>query len=1374
MHAGRFIVATLLCSAVLHAQDHPDAIGNGMHPYPLWPSKPVAGWPGVAVDDKTTFEKLKGLGMGLATYGQPEFLAYPGAVHHVRHVYQRRITPYPLYNHHTLVKNFVLHQMPAHAARCVNFAEPVYYTPSTAPRVRTSKSRPTVKALPWKKGDPVIRLDLGALPRGVYTLRPIVAAPTATKTEPPTLVQFRLRVNDDPANKTARRDYTLHARVLDNFYAVQEFMFRSNGDGRRMIAELQRLDLGPVLRLYNIDLHDHLAQMPKRRLKTRTTFDGLLPTDSKAREALWAKNRQAEPEAWGALQKPAHTAAEQRELDDAVWQYSLPPPNTHLVGNGYYLQRAKPLPLRFTRVGSGWEMAVKQGSPLFVHAPRGELFVETGKPFGRVFSEKPRDIATQPVKVQPGWQLDADAAASLYAANIPITSNAGLNPRAKPVLEPWVKFGHPPSARAAALRLVRYAWHAPLINPKHALAYVTGFEGLERGLIFHRGMQPTLDSLRCYDLLYNFISTDAELARIVGRHLPWVKTPDDVVTLIDTYLVQDFANRLLHYRQYSDTQVDDALFLVQLANHHPATRPWMKFIFTNSRQYPLSQGGVTDQFVTDYTRDGGVDRGSFAMGLASPAGATAALAESFGTYLKSGGDTAFDINSRNHHPARWQLPYFLLEGSVAGRINPGVGSGGGPAEPYGKFTNTPEARDLVAFGWQLHRDPRFAHELIHQFGRAKETDNEWHAITQAAVRQPRDAYLANRSRVLSQWSGYLEDGPAQDDFRFRRAAAVRVSAAYGYFAHRDTLDLRVFAFGLTMSGDFNQQQGYGWPPQRTTRLHNVVEVDGQNWRGHAWVRGLLDAPGAQYLSAEAPAPHDRPQVKFFRRQVAMVEIHPGQTSAKPKPLQDAGVTLPAGYLVDVFRISGGKQHVYNFHGCVDDQFTVNIANLRSPAVPSEVEYLSPYRPANVPQDLKLAPPGGFPLKTPPDYWAGTVTSEHLTATWRLRREAEQQMLGEHAAMTSSRKFIRLQLLNQKGSRVLHGIARGKDGNGYYGRCLHMLREADESVFTAVIEPFAGTSSITGIRPLVIANNETDARRATAIEVQTRHGRRDVVFADGRSERVRQLPKMKIAAEYALVSRDAKGLQHAVLHAGTLLDCDELKIEPERMAYTAVIESADYDKRTFVVTGQLPAHLAGQFFEAGNNDHRTSVEIAKLAPLGRNSKVTTRKSLELMRVHCSDLSGSAGTMRGNIAKLRLRGRDVGLTATNADGSKTWRAGYVDTQGIEFKLESIGDSSGPIFHNADIPGGYLRIWDAGLGDQLTLRTSVALRRMPGKERVYQVTATTPFKLELQGEHARWKKGAGEWRDLPVKKAGNRLALEIGAQLLGRTSRLFLWVE
>jgi len=675
------------------------------------------------------------------------------------------------------------------------------------------------------------------------------------------------------------------------------------------------------------------------------------------------------------------------------------------------------------------------------------------------------------------------------------------------------------------------------------------------------------------------------------------------------------------------------------------------------------------------------------------------------------------------------------------------------------LTGTPAARQLIALGWQLHRDTRFAHELVHTFGRAKETDADWRAITQAAVRHPRDAYLVNCSRVLSQWSGYLEDGPEQDDFRYRRAAAVRIGAAYGYFAHRDTLDLRVFAFGLTMSGDFNQQQGYGWPPQRTTRLHNVVEVDGQNWRGHAWVRGLFDASGSQYLSAEAPAPYDLPQVKFFRRQVAMIETHPGRASAQAKPCQDAGVSLPAGYLVDVFRVSGGKQHVYNFHGCVDDRFTVNAVGRKLPVAQNEIEYLAPYHPANTPKDLKLTTPGGFALNTPPEYWVGTITDQHLTATWRLRRDAEQRMLGDHAVATAPRKFIRLQLLDQKGNRVLHGIARGKDGNGYYGRCLHTVSKAGESVFTAVIEPFAGEPTVTTVRPLAISNNEADARRATAIEVQTRHSRRDVVFADGRPEVIRQLPGMKIAAEYALLSRDTKGIQQATIHSGTLLDCGDMKIVPEVAQYSAVIKSADYKNRTLTLSGKLPAHLAGSFFESGNEWHKTSVEISAIRQSGGQTIATTRKSLELMRVHCRELDGAAGTMRGNIAKLRLRGRDAGLTATNGDGTKTWRAAYHDDTGIRFKLDKLNENAGLIFQNADFPDGYLRLWDTGPGNRLTLRTSIALRRVAGEEVTFQVTATCPFKLTIAGNNAFASGDGKRWEPFPSRKVGGNLEISVG---------------
>jgi len=1374
-------------------------IGSGMHPYPLWPSIPVPGWPGVEVDEATTYEKLKGPGGGTATYGQPEFLAYPGAVHHIRHVYQRRISPYPLYNHKTLVKNFVMSKLPEYKGKCVEFAEPVYYTPNLGPRMGTSKRRQETKVYPWKPGSDPIKLELGNLPRGIYVIRPIVAAPKVTKVEPPTLVRFGLRINDDRSKKTTPRGYTLHSSVLDNFYAVQEFMFRSWGDGRRFSAEIKLLqDSKTDLVLHNVDLHDHLASLPKKRIKKKTSFGDILPAELSKRKELWEKNRKANPKAWEALKSKQRNASEQKKVDDLIWQCSMPPLNTHLVGAGYYLQRAKTLPLRFMRLGDGWQRYAQEAAKgmeeanalgisnlrsFLHHAPEGILFVEAKKPWGQVYTEKPDGKDVDSVKVEPGWQIDAGAMGMLFAAGSSTVSNMGLNKRAKGSLQPWVTFGNRQTIRDEAIRFIRYVWQAPLINGKHSLAYVAGFEGLNRGVIFHRDMKPDMDDLYCYDLLFDFLANDQELATAIGRYLPWIKSPDDVIELVDTYLVQDFANKIMHYRQYTDMQVDDMLEVVQVANHHPEeTRPWMEFIFTNSRQYPLIQGSVTDQFVTDYTRDGGIDRGSFSMGLGAPPGSRPvlpgrpSLAKSFDKHLQSGGSRKYDIGSREHNPARWELPYFLLEGTAAGRINPGIGAGGGPAEPYGKFTDTPSARKIIKLGWDLHQDPRFAWELANTFERAEENDEEWKKVVEASKQQRGDPYLANRSRVISQWSGYLEDGHQHQDFRFRRAVGVRLGGAFGYFTHRDTLDLRLFAFGMTMSGDFNQQQGYGLPPQRMTRLHNVVEVDGKNWRGHAWIRGLLDSRGNQYLSAEASPPHDMPEVRLFRRQVAMIETHPGKASAKGEPRRDSTVTLPSGYLVDVFRVSGGKSHAYNFHGCVDDGFEINVTDQDPPKQKHEVEYLQPYKPGTKPKDLEHAPAGGFPLKSDPDYWAGTVMQKDLVATWRLRRDAEEKMLAgqKHfgAVPTKERKFVRMHLLDQKGNRVLQGVARGKDGNGYYGRCIHSIRENNESVFTAIIEPYAGEPTVREIRNLEIPANHSDAKRAIAVEISTSRETRDIIFADGHPEETRRFSGLKISAEYAMVSKDDKGISKAAIFAGRMIYCEELTLEPHFTKYSSEIEWVDYPNRKLYLKGKLPQELAGQFFEVGNELHKTNIEIIDLNTVGDKTVATMRKSLELMRVRCHALNGNQGTARGSMAKIRFNGRDSGLTATNSQATKYWKVSYREDRGpkpesdnangILFKLSNPeGKNEEPIFVNEDLPGGGLRIWDAGPGDILELKTAIAIRRISDKERIFEVTANCPFKLTTFAKIAEWSKDGKNWKKLNPSRKGKRIEVELGLE-------------
>ena len=88
-------------------------------------------------------------------------------------------------------------------------------------------------------------------------------------------------------------------------------------------------------------------------------------------------------------------------------------------------------------------------------------------------------------------------------------------------------------------------------------------------------------------------------------------------------------------------------------------------------------------------------------------------------------------------------------------------------------------------------------------GMERVVDGDWAAAEEmlaAAAGKSRDPYMMNRSRVLADWGGFLEGGTDEDDFRFRRALAVRVGNGTGH-AHADTLDLRLWAHGVTMSGD---------------------------------------------------------------------------------------------------------------------------------------------------------------------------------------------------------------------------------------------------------------------------------------------------------------------------------------------------------------------------------------------------------------------------------------------------------------------------------------------------------------------------------------------------------------------------------------------
>lgn len=1356
-HYRRIMISGALmfiaCSALL-SQGQKEV---GQHLYPLWPSEPVPGWPGVEADANMTRERIekelntdKSGTVFPATYGQPEFMAYPGAVHHERESLQRYVPPYPIFNHKTLVKNFILKDIPDYKEKCVAFAEPVYYNPIYAPRVPTSQTRFPVQCHPWKPGGEPVRFEIGRLNPSFYVVRTITAAPSVTKVEPEyekrKYVFIKLRINDIPNAPDRFNTYILRGQTLDNFYATCEFFFHAEDD-RTFRAELSLLPESQTdLLLHNVDLHDRFAELARRAGSRKSTI-----TDICARKAEEAKKTDAPS-------KKSRTPEEQRAYDDEIWYRTYPPLNCYYETLWGF--EKCPLETLACLAPEEWK-----DLPFLTLCKDGKIYVDKKMTF---HAEPQADLAgVIDLHEQGKGKLFYNASKTGYDTKFQYETDQ--------------------DKRDSAICLIRIAYDMPgrtkRFNLQTAIEVRGGLDRLDQGQYFHRNW--FVDSmLEAYRKLFPFIYDNQELATAVGRYLPRVKTPEDVIALLDTHILQDHANEIMHYKYFIDHEVTSFVMGCVVAQEDvDITRPWMEFLWTRLWTYPQALSGLADDLVTCVTRDGGTTIGSYSYALVGQTATVQMLDE----YIRKGGDRKYALADPDRYRGAFLHPYWIFEVAAAGRHPPGIGDVGGPTQPYDPGDAKGEQRHHIVAGWRWTGDPKFAWELVNTYGRSGENDEEWKRLVERAA-EGREPYLQNKSRILSDWSGYLEGGQQEDDFRFRRAVAVRVGNGLGH-GHYDTLDMRIWAHGIVMSGDAGQRPEYGVPRHLMSRVHNVMEVDGQDWHGYAWVGNLFDSPGCSYLRADSIAPFGMEHVTLFQRQVALVDVDEGKRSQKTPGRSDPSVVTPSSYIFDVFRGAGGKTHTYCFHGAVDDEFTVNIKNRKDMTGekddPDE-NYLRPF-------SYRTAVPN-------PDSndveWAGECAGDVLQATWRVARwlqhenNPEAKMYSGHkwgGAMTEPRKYMRLHLFDQGKNRVLHGICQDtvrwnehNPGKTNYGvRCLFAQQRSEnpaDAVFVALIEPYAGEPFIVSRRLLSIECNETDARRAVAVEVKTANGRRDLLFADARPGKLRKVTegRLEVAGEYAYLSEDDKGLRLVTLSNGRMLRSPEVTIEVDRAEYGGKVKKMNYLRRMVTVEGEVPAYLTGHFFEAGGDFHRTSYEVAVVQPEGKNSVLTLRKGLEIMRSRVRSIEPGSATVITAIAMPRFRGRDRELVASDDQMKKFWRVEYTGGDrfsGHVFKLSHLDpNSKGEVFTAKEFPpGGGVSIWEFGAGDRLVIKTGVSLRRID--EGVFETYATTPFTMTIPGGGIETKTDGGRWKPIECQIQGGMARCGIGADIIAASKCKFL---
>ncbi len=1172
------------------------------------------------------------------------------------------------------------------------------------------------KALPVVRctvGSPVLKLDLGELEIGVYALRLIAAVPTEQLKPFRTPLYVRARINDGP--KGEQNSYRIRLGYCDEFYSIAEIYFHAD-EKRRFNAEIAVDEgSGVEMLLHEISLDDALAGVERRATKSRKTLpeagppapanveapkDQRLARDAEIWNAFPRVNAQAFGHGW--MGGDEHTLRRNvtigvpgksaKEIADEFGDWAPGKGDAFLVN--------KKLDLTYTMAD------LRQGKPLPAPYPyhddgAGLFFPEPNDPGkGHMWSPIANEVQNR-LRNYPG---------TLVRGNV-----------AK-----YLKTGDTAAAREAAVALARWAYAFPTIDAANFLLYVTRDPGPYGRDIRCRRRDSTASFyphyplyvdpiLYDYDRLFDFIKDNAELAESIGRFVPWVKAPQDVVKLIDAYLVQTTAKRILRYHYYTDPM--DIANAAAVVGDTKVTDPWMEWLFSKTFIYPLPPVGIADAMITGCCRDGCEYIGSayYAQGEGA-----LRVAESLERYLKAGGNPKYDLSDKARYPKPVAQCFWRLKNVVAGWDFVRIGDVCGPDKTAGHTL-----RDLgfAQRGWEWTADPKFAFVLKHYLGRKEETDADWAKIEAAAATLKRAPWLDLRSRVMPMWAGVLESGLEHDDPRFRRAAYVRVGFGIGH-QHADTMDLQVIAQGDPATIDGGQRNGYSSPSDGTTRVHNLVEVDGKGFQGYSWVRALADAPGSRYLMAEAEPPEG---VTLFQRQVALIDVDEGQGS-QPLPIeaQKPGSKLPGGagilpansYVFDVFRVAGGKTHTYCFHGTVEDDFQWNVADAK-PVAEDDASETGQYL--------------GMFKSLPDKRFAGTAP-DILEATWRQTRDPklfgnERAHRGPNFSDDLPRRFTRLHLLDAKGAMAMRGSLNCRNFK-YDFACLMAQKESQDTTFVALIEPFVGEPFITRRRLLNVSNREivpghiyTAAHRAVAVEVNTANGHTDICFADGAPVFWWSIPdaKMTVKGEFAFLSTDKDGLRLATLAGGALLEAPGIKLVPAQRGRGGRVVKVDYLAKTLWIDQPWPATARPSVFEVGVPGHWTTYTALEVKPDGNLTRITVENGADYFRSGIEEVNAEKGTVRCalNPTMGNRPGINKGWVASDDEMTTFWRADIVGDK--TFKL-----TGGPVTKEAFGKAGVLRLWEYGVGDTVRQSTFASVRRVaPGQ---FELTADVDVTVTL----------------------------------------------
>ncbi len=401
-------------------------------------------------------------------------------------------------------------------------------------------------------------------------------------------------------------------------------------------------------------------------------------------------------------------------------------------------------------------------------------------------------------------------------------------------------------------------------------------------------------------------------------------------------------------------------------------------------------------------------------------------------------------------------------------------------------------RDLV-YAYSTFKDPIFAQmaEYVARLQSAQthgdildpEPENDLEAIR--AVVKEKGPYVPGTDHLPAYGLAILRSGTGEH----QRALTLYYGRNMGH-AHKDTLNIGLYGYGLDLMPDIGYpEHATVWPSRyewtSNTISHNTVVVDRKKQAESFSGTARFVKQGEGISAVEVYADKVYPQASLYQRTTALVD-------ASEKSF----------YVVDIFRVRGGKEHHYSIHGPegeVEAEGLSLVAQAKGTLMGEDVEYAAK-------------------LGDGTDYWKDASGFQYLYNVRRDKRPGERPSLtwkvkdtwGVHPKPIDVR--LRVNMVNPPGEVIVADGDPPQNKPGVPRRLTYLLQshQGDSTTFVNVIEPYSGERVIKNIE-------RTDRGDTVTLRITLASGRVDYITS---SNSLQPIPSAGSAkARFAAVTEE---------------------------------------------------------------------------------------------------------------------------------------------------------------------------------------------------------------------------------------------------------------